>query len=190
MADECKKKVECFPSQPVSCRICGEFNLSGQLTIPDLIAKEYTETIGTKVELYQLDRVKSTVDPLYGEAIEYVWGGPFVLFGYVSYPEPVQEVKREGYKETRSPEVWLARASVEAVGARAPRESDVVGFWNIPYFNNDAVTNKSSPIKRLFFNVTGVIEDGFQSVNPEFVGFKLTTNRNTEFAPERRVTNR
>ena len=192
MADDtCKKKVECLTGLgPVKCMPCGEFNLGGELFMHDLIAQEHLGAVGVEVELYLLNRKNSVVDPLYGEAESYAFDGPVKLTGFLQYPAASPEARKEGYRETRAGDVWIARAELEAAGCRGPRENDVIGLWNIPYFNNVAVTNKGSSIRRFFFNVTNVDEDGFPSDRPEFLGFQLTLARNTEFVPERRVFNK
>jgi len=179
MADDCKKKVECVKGLPPV-----------ESYMFDAIAQEQTNAIAVPIELYPLSRKKSVVDPLYGEAVTFGWDGPFGLLGSVEKPMVSTEVRAGGFKQTFPSSVRIVRLSLEEIGAPAPRESDVVGFWEIPYWTNDGSTNKASTIKRYFFNVSQVEEDGFVFGGPYFTQFKLTLARNTEFVPERRVANR
>lgn len=191
MAD-CKKKVECVKGMPpVKCMPCGEFRLDGsELWMFDHITQENTNAVAVDLVLYPLSKKKSVIDPLYGEAIEFAFDGPFKILGYVEKPLVSIEVKEQGLKLAFPASVWIPRLSLEEIGAPAPTEADVVGFWEIPYWINEGVTNKASDTPRFFFNVISVEEEGFVFDGPGFTQFKLSVNRNTEFVPERRVANR
>jgi hypothetical protein len=192
MADDCKKKVECITGLPdVQCMPCGEFKLdANESYMFDLITQEHTGAVAVDIMLYPLSRKKSTIDPLYGEAVEWVWDGPYRIEGFVEKPQVSLEVREQGLKVAFPTTIWIPRLNLEQAGAKPPRESDVLGFWNIPYWIDQATTNKASDIPQHFFNVTLVEEDGFVFDGPYFTQYKLTVNRNTEFVPERRIENR
>lgn len=192
MSDDCKKKVECVKGLgPVFCMPCGEFHLDeSESWMFDNIAQESTSGVAVDLVLYPLSRKKSTIDPLYGEAIEFAFSGPFKVRGFVEKPQVSTEVRAEGLRQSFPGTIWIPRINLEQAGVPTPRESDVLGFWEIPYWMNDGVTNKASTIARYFFNVTNVEEDGFVFDGPYFTQFKLSITRNTEFVPERRVANR
>jgi len=191
--DDCKNKVECITGLPeVECSECGVFKLDAtESWMFDNIAQEHTNAVAVDVMLYPLSRKKSTIDPLYGEAIEYAWDGPFRILGFIEKPTVSIEVKQEGLKMMFPTTIWIPRLNLEQAGAPTPRESDVLGFWNIPYWIDQGITNKASDVPpKFFFNLTVVEEDGFVFDGPYFTQFKLSLNRNTEFVPERRVANR
>jgi len=192
MSDDCKKKVECVTGLgDVHCMTCGEFKLdSSESYMFDVISQEHTNAVAVELLLYSLSRKRSVIDPLYGEAIDYAWDGPFKILGFVEKPTVSTEVREQGYKQAFPGTIWIPRLNLEQAGAPVPRESDVVGFWEIPYWVNDGVTNKASDIPRYFFNVTQIEEDGFVFDGPHWTQLKMTVNRNTEFVPERRVFNR
>jgi hypothetical protein len=192
MADDCKKKVECIKGMPpYGCMPCGEFKLDARESYMfDLIAQENTNAVAVELLLYPLSRKKSTIDPLYGEAVAFAFDGPFRVLGYVEKPTVSTEVREGGFRQTFPSTITIPRLNLEEVGAPIPRESDVVGFWEIRYWIRDGVTNKASDIARYFFNVTDVEEDGFVFDGPHFTQLKLSLTRNSEFVPERRVANR
>jgi hypothetical protein len=146
--------------------------------------------VAVELLLYPLSRKKSTIDLLYGEAVAFAFDGPFRVLGYVEKPTVSTEVREGGFRQTFPSTITIPRLNLEEVGAPIPRESDVVGFWEIRYWIRDGVTNKASDIARYFFNVTNVEEDGFVFDGPHFTQLKLSLTRNSEFVPERRVANR
>lgn len=191
MAGPCRKAVGCFPSMPVKCMDCGEFRLdeSGS-PIFDSVAVEYTAACGTPVELFSMDRKKTIVDALYGEAVSYAWLGPFKLFAYVPKPAVGPEIRQEGLKESFPLEVVIPRRGLEEAGAPVPAVNDVIGFWQLPYWQGAGTLPAATSIARYYFDVTTVDEDGFLFDTGMFTHFRLTVARNTSFTPERKVFNR
>lgn len=155
----------------------------------DRVAQEQVKVAGTPVELYQFDRTAATRDPLYDEVILGVFAGPYQLSGWVQWPEVSTEVRAEGYRLAWPGELWLARADIEQLGARRPRDGDVVKFWDLPYFEESSVSYPGATGAGYYFNITTVVDDGHLHDSPDFVGFKCTLQRNTEFTPERRLNN-
>jgi hypothetical protein len=156
----------------------------------DSIAQEHVNIHGTDIDYWSHTVDSDSRDPLYDEAIERVYKGPFRLKGYVSWPDSVPEARFEGERTTFGAEMWIARKTIEDVRAPSPNETDVVRIWNTPFFNAWAVdTQDVGPNAGYFFDVIDVDDDGHLFDSPQFVGFKLSIKRRTEFTPERRITN-
>jgi len=186
--DDPKPIIHPTPVQPA---LDGDFHLGDQeLFLFDCIASEVNHIAGTDVDFYYLNKGKSKKDALYDEMVKEAWDGPYRLRVWVEWPAPSPEPRQEGFREVWMSSLWVARVDLDAISVRAPYYGDVVGFWKIPYF--DKVSNAydvgKNP-KGYFFTITEVADDGHLFDNPSFVGFKCQLARNTEFVPERRLTN-
>ena len=157
----------------------------------DCVTTEHTNVIGTVVEFFPQQQNNSTVDPLYNEPIKRVFGGPYRLKGFVTYPEHGPVVGQEGFSSTFDCTVFLGRRALELVNAPAPSESDIIKFWGESnYFTNNAsVDGFNVPGAGMYFSVVDVKEDSHLFDTPTFQGFTLTLRRNTQQAPERKIQN-
>jgi hypothetical protein len=159
----------------------------GEKTLFDAIASEHVRLIGTEIEYYSLDRTGTNVDPLYGETVEPKWLGPFRMVGHMEWPDSLPEMREEGFRQSIIVGCWISRLEFENAHAAFPREGDVLRVWKIPFFN-DTDGGGITPGSQYAFTVADVDDDGHLFDNPDFVGFRLDLRRNSEFAPERRVT--
>jgi len=163
---------------------------SSELGLFDTIAQEHVNIAGTEIDLYQLNKKKTVRDALYDENITEGWDGPFRLKGWVEYPEVFPEVRSEGFRKTFPSSLWVARVDIERIGARAPYYGDVIHFWKTPFFDEQSVAYPHGKAKHgYYFTLTEVYDDGHLFDEASFVGFRATLARNTEFSPERRLTN-
>lgn len=152
----------------------------------DCWAGEHVRLSGTDIDFFSLDLDRSTVDPLYGEALERKWKGPFKLKGYLEVPSISPEVGEEGLSASFETSVWIARVELESKGAPAPAPQDIIRFWNTPFFNSRGVLDENVPQSGYFFSVTNIPEtDGHIMGLPRFVGFKLEIKRETSMTAER-----
>lgn len=167
-----------------------EFALdSSESFLFDMVAEEHTSIPGTTIEYFSLDKKGSTKDPLYSEAEEREFRGPYALKAHVTYPERGLLAQADGLIARWDCTAWIARKSFETAQCPIPHAGDVIRIWNTPFFNKEGVINESVPDSGLFFNILIVHHDGHLFDTPEFVGFKLTLRRRTDFTPERRITN-
>jgi hypothetical protein len=160
---------------------------AGEKALFDSIAQEHIHISGTPLDFYVLDRAKTTVDPLYGEATEKIWKGPYKFRAHFQWPNPTAESREEGFRETYRSECWIVRKDFEELHCPMPDHGDIIRVWNIPYFNTASVSEENVPHGGYFFNVVQVQDDGHMFDNPEFSGFRLSLTRLTEFSPERRI---
>jgi hypothetical protein len=174
-----------LPITPEQARF--ENSTIGEKAVFDSVASEKTIKHGTSFDYYHMDRMATEVDPLYGEATEKIWVGPYKLIGHLEWPTPKPETREEGFRVTHVASAWIARTQFEEAGLKLPDRGDVVRVWNIPYFDELAVTNEDESHKGYFFNVVNIVNDGHMLDNPDFSGYKLEIRRYSEFNPERRV---
>jgi hypothetical protein len=159
-----------------------------ELFLIDGYANEHVGIIGTRIEYWALDVAGSKKDPLYGEATDRDFKGPFKYTVWFSYTPSTPEVREEGFVERYQPTAWLPRKMVEEANAGVPLEGDVIRAWNIPFYALYGVADHEAPPDAgYYFNVIDVDTDGQVFDNASFVGYKLQLNRRTEFTPERRV---
>ncbi len=161
---------------------------AGEKLFFDSVANEHVRFAGTEIEFYSLDHSATNADPLYGETVEAVWKGPFRLIGHMEWPDGLPEMREEGLRTTYVVGCWVPRAEFENAHAPIPKEGDVIRVWRIPFFNDAAANNEVIPGAQYAFTVADVDDDGHLFDNPDFVGFRMDLRRNSEFAPERRVT--
>jgi len=190
MADDSKIRPVVHPS-PVAPAFDGEFRLGDQERfLFDCVASEVNRIAGTEVDLYLLNKGKSKRDALYDEMLKESWDGPFRLNIYVEWPAPLPEPRQEGFRESWTSSIWIARVDLDRVKARSPYYGDVLHFWKMPYFDHASTTyDVGKNPKGYFFTITSVEDDGHLFDNAAFVGFKCSIARNSEFTPERRLTN-
>lgn len=150
----------------------------------DLVAQEIIGACGTECDVYQRSRTKSKVDPLYGEPISNFFDGPYTLLGHIEWPEGVPEVSEEGERLLWPSGLWVPRKSLEDIGAKAMNEGDIVRFWKLPYFDNEATNGVPSPTGGFFFDVIKVNDDGHLHDSAAFVGFRCDLKRRSNSPPE------
>jgi hypothetical protein len=155
----------------------------------DSIAQEHVNIAGTDIDFYSHNVAGSKRDALYDEPVERVYGGPFRVKGYVVWPDTTPDVRMEGWRTIVNAEAWIARKEIEDKRCPAPSETDVLRFWNTPFFNDWAVDGEDVPNAGYYFDILNVNDDGHLFDSPQFVGFKMILKRRTEFTPERRITN-
>lgn len=183
-----KIKFQKLPVTPPTGK--AEFVLDGsERFLFDMVAEEATAIPGTFIEYFALDKAESVKDPLYSEAEERSFRGPFKLKAHVTYPEGGLLAQADGLIERWDCTAWIARKSFEDAKCPVPHPGDVIRIWNTPFFNKEAVREEEVPDAGFFFNVQAVHNDGHLFDTPEFVGFKITLRRRTDFTPERRITN-
>lgn len=176
---------------PVAPCLDGDFHLGdSEIFLHDLIAVEMNHIAGTDVDFFQLNKKKSKRDPLYDEMLQEEFDGPFRVRTWVEWPAPTPEPRQEGFRQTWYNSLWVARADLEVAGARPPYYGDIVRFWKLPYFDKFSVPYDSGKTpKGYYFTITEISDDGHLFDTSSFVGFKCTLARNSEFTPERRITN-
>lgn len=198
MADTCKPCKDVAPFEFATCKVppCSNVAPEGELVLSaseqklfDSVANEVVAIAGTDIMYYELDIPNSKRDPLYDEPVERAWKGPYALKGYVDAPIGVPESREEGFRTTWECTVWISREAFEAVKAGSPTEGDVLQFWDNTFWNIDEAAQGEANIPRvgLYFDVIAVDPDGVLFDNPQFVGFKMTVRRKSEFTPERRI---
>lgn len=155
--------------------------------------QEHTEALGTPLDYWPQDIVRSTVDPLYSEPEVRVWSGPFRFKAFMGWPEQTFETREEGARTLWDAMVYIPRLSVEESNMPGfPREGDVVRVWQIPFYDQYGLgvdADLDIPGSGYYFDVIGVDEDGHALDNADFTRFRLQVKRRTEFTPERRVFN-
>lgn len=174
------------PAAPTTCTL----NLdASEMFLFDLWSNEHTTIAGTDIEFWSLDIGGSLVDPLYGEAIERRWNGPYRLKAWVQMPQDNPEPGQSGTRTVFEGAVWIPRAQFEQNNAPTPNENDIIRLWNIPFFKGYAVDDEIVPGSGFFFDVTNVNHDGHVFDQASFVGFSLDLARRTDHTPERRLQN-
>lgn len=153
----------------------------------DSIASESVNIAGTPLEYYKWDRVKSYIDPLYGESPEKCWKGPYHFRAAFTWAEPVPATRPDGFQLTFRTQVWMARKDFEDNHCPPPDVSDAVRVWDIPFLDKFAVAGENVPNAGLWFDVIRVADDGHPYDSSDFVGFRLDLARHSEFTPERRI---
>lgn len=189
MANEVKPIVH---PTPVSPAFDGEFHLGAdELFLFDCVASEVNKIAGTEVDLYLLNRSKSKRDALYDEMNTEAWDGPFRLMIWVEWTGDDPELRAEGFRRTWISSCWIARVDLEKVAPRVPDNGDIVHFWPGKYYSAAANSYNVGKLPTgYFFTITDIDDDGHMFDEKEFVGFKCELARNTEFTPERRLTNK
>ena len=180
------------PNAKVSCEASCDFDLAGENEeLFACWAAEHTDAIGTEVDYWQHDNVRTTLDPLYNEPECRVWKGPFRIKVFAEWPDQSFEVREEGARVFWDAKVYIPRLTVEGADMEfGPAEGDVLLLWDLPFFDAYAQgTDFNIPKAKYYFDVVGVVETGHALDNADFTGFKLDIKRRTEFAPERRLFN-
>ena len=168
----------------------------------DCIATEQVNIAGTEIEYFQLalDTLQNTPngqpqtirDPLYDEAVERQYLGPYRLKAYVSYPDITPQLAPEGFSAGIDATAFIPRASIEAVGMPSPNEADILGFWGNSYYHSEGGASTAGyPIRgaRFYFSVIDVKEEAQLFDTYSFLGFSLTLRRTTQQPPERKIAN-
>lgn len=153
------------------------------------IAQEHVNIAGTDVDYFHHNVDRATRDPLYDEPLKRVYDGPFRIKAFVAWPDTSPEVRMEGWRTVVNAEAWIARKELEDQHCPAPSETDVLRLWNIPFYADWATDGDNPPNAGYFFDVLNVNDDGHLFDSSQFMGFRLTLKRRTEFTPERRITN-
>ena len=192
-----------------------KFRLYGQeIYLFDTVAQELNQIIGPPVDYYlcdttinryanvtnyaypqpnpeRLPNVPTTVvDPLYNEPLAWSFQGPFRIPMYIEYPQKNVSSGEEGERTHWDALAWVSRKEYEdAYIGRPPSEGDVLQIWRTPFFK-DYSTNDIMPIPNsgFYFDIRNVEEDGHLVDSAQFVGYKLSLVRRTEFTPERKLT--
>ncbi len=167
---------------------CSPFELTGsEICLFDQFADDHLNIFGTPIEYWHQDIANSTRDPLYDEPIDRAWLGPYSLKAYVEYIPAVPEAREEGTRITWNGTIWFTRKSLEDIGAPAPLEGDVIHYWQNRFFREHSVNGEHISNAGYYFDVVNADDDGHLFDSANFVGFKLTVVRRTEFTPERRL---
>lgn len=189
------------PSGPVRAMKEGEtFGLTdAERGLFDCVINEHVGIIGTQLQYFQ-NLQEGVVDPLYNEPAKRKYNGPFLVMGFLSYPDHAPNVGMEGFRSYIDSTAYITRAAFEKAGVNwGPSESDIIRAWPVPYWNQSSVDgfamtggpnlNGLIPGAGLYFSITDVREEGVLFDTPSFVGFQLTLRRITEQTPERKLTN-
>jgi hypothetical protein len=192
-----------------------QFRLLGQeINVFDGYARELNGIIGPDVDYYLLNTTvnvhanvtnypypqpnpheypkplpTTVVDPLYNEAVAWAFQGPYRLPMYIAYPQKDVISGEEGERTHWDATAWVSREEYEAAQlSRPPSEGDIIQIWKTPFYK-DYSTNDIIPIPNsgYYFDIKNVEEDGHLNDSPDFVGYKLTLIRRTEFTPERKI---
>jgi len=155
----------------------------------DAVTKEHVNVIGVEFDLFHLELAQSSRDPLYDEPVQRVFSGPFRLKGFFTMYETSPEAGQEGFRIGFDSSVFIARSTWEEANSPFPAESDVVRFWNLPFFRQLGVDGVNEPGNGFYFDVVKVDEEGFLHDQPYWMGIQLQLKRRTEFSPERRMAN-
>lgn len=155
----------------------------------DSVAQEHVGIVGTDFEYFSQNLQKATVDPLYNEPARRVFDGPYLMKGYLSYPEHGPNVGMEGFTSSFDATAYITRAAFEAANLSSPAEADIVRVWNTAYWNMTSVDGYPVPGAGLYFSIVDVKEDSVLFDTPSFLGFTLTLRRVTQQTPERKITN-
>lgn len=161
---------------------------SDELEIFDSVTSEQNRIGGTEIELYQYDLKKSVRDPVYGEPSYEAWKKPVRLKAWFQYPDIEEQATSDGSMSTWPSIFWVGRKDLEDVHAEIPGIGEIIKVWNIPYF----ILEKSStddPERAFYFAIKSVAEDSHMFDNAQFTAYRLTVERRTTFAPERRLLN-
>jgi len=156
-----------------------------ELPLLDSVAME-TASQGTPIEYYSLSIEGSTIDPLYIEPINRAFT-LFNLMGVVEWPDSTPEMLEGGARTRFQNTITIPRRAFELAGAPAPSEGDAVRFWMTPFFDDFSVDGANVPNAGFYFDVIDVDDDGHPYDGPEFIWFKLSCKRTTDFTPERRI---
>ena len=178
-----------FATVKTSCpTVCEPFSLGdGNICFQDSIVTGQIEASGTPIE-YWFEDIKNAIrDPLYGEPVQRAWRGPFKMMGMLEYPPAQAESREEGFRVTWQGTLYLARKTLDDLGAPFPHEGDIVKFWGNKFFAQHATGGAGDPGGGYYFDVTNVDDDMHVYSGANFLGYKMTIVRRTEFAPERRL---
>lgn len=155
----------------------------------DSVAVEQMSIAGTPLDYYALDRANSIKDPLYNEASERIYAGPFRVWAYISDPESTPEVRDEGVDTSWTAKCWIPRKVLDDAGCPVPNEGDVIVVWNTPFHEDwSAGTAAETPPGSMYaFDCTNVNDMGHLFDNSAFIGYEIDVKRRTFFTPERRI---
>ena len=158
-----------------------------EIFLVDRDVQEHIRQVGTKIDYYQLDTKNSKVDPLYDEPIARKFSKAFILYVYVSWPNPEFMVREDGVHSVFQSAVYMARKEAEDVGLQDPHPGDIIRFWNTPFFNKLAANGREIEGAGMYFDVIEVKNDAHLYDTPYFTGFKIDVKRRTEFGAERKL---
>lgn len=161
---------------------------SDELELFDSVTSEQNRIGGTEIELYQFDFKKSVRDPVYGEPSHEAWKQPIKLKAWFQYPEIEDQATSDGSTTAWPSVFWVGRKDLEDSRAVKPRIGEILKVWNIPYFEKEK-SGTDDPKRAFYFAIKAVAEDSHLFDNAEFTAFRLTVERRTTFAPERRLLN-
>ncbi len=157
----------------------------------DCINAEYNELFGCEVNYYayntaqlgdKVARVRTKVDPLYGEATERVIAGPFRIWAQVKWPEYTPVSDEGGFGREFDGQLTISRSHLDEKNLPYPSEGDIIEMWRTPYHDDQAKG------KGLFFDADKVWNDGHVNDTATFTQFKMNLKRRTKFGAERRLT--
>lgn len=160
----------------------------------DSLAQEHVGIIGTDIEYWPQAVTNNkgylnVVDPLYNEPAKRAFLGPYLLKGYLSYPEHDPSPGQEGWSSQFDATAYITRAEFEKFNMGSPTESDIIRVWKTPYWNQVAVDGFDVPGSGLYFSIVSTKEDGVLFDTASFMGFTLTLRRTTQQTPERKIAN-
>jgi hypothetical protein len=147
----------------------------------DLISSDHKKGAGTDVNYYSVNKIASTMDPLYGEYTERKIDGPWRLPAIARWVQRSPMSAESGYTVEFDGTVTVSRISLEEKHASYPSENDIIEMWRTPFHDVDSMG------EGLFFDVLKVAHKGFINDSPVFTDFVLTLKRRPQFSPERRI---
>lgn len=156
----------------------------------DSVAQEPARLSGTPIRFWSLRRAANR-HPLYkepsGKSVgdgEWEYQGPFELMAAVEFDQGNQTTAQAGdqggIEKSADATAWIARKEVEDREAPAPKEGDVVEFWD--GFGGSALAGQKH-----HFDVVVANRDGNIVTSDVFVMYKLTLKTRTRFDPGRKV---
>jgi hypothetical protein len=158
---------------------------ASELFIHDVWAAEHVSISGTEGEYFPQNLQKNRSDPLYGEASQKIFDGPYLLRAHLEWPEATPEASVLGMETEWPSSCWIPRILLEESGARPPHEGDILRFWKLPYFDTISVRYEEHvPGQGFFFEVIKVNDDGHLFDNAAFVAFRLDLKRHSQMRAE------
>lgn len=184
----CKIELPSVPDVTMCLSDCEPLHLgSCEDDLAKELAAEEIAQSSTPILYFRQDRLGTTWDPVYNEPRKLAFRPGLVLPGRVQKPEKQVDAGERGQKTRWDAVLWLAVATWPNL-QDPPREGDVVGFWDVPYFRKTAVANETIPAANHYYDVIRVDTDGHVNMTATFVAWEITLVRRTEFAPERRLS--
>lgn len=148
----------------------------------DSVASDMAKLAGEQINYYSMNRPRTKIDPLYGEAVERSVDGPYRVPAWVKWPISNAVADEHGFGFEFDGEAVIPRAELDKIHAPYPFEGDIIEMWRTPFHDADSLG------KGLFFDVIRVQNDGHINDSPTFVQFRVTLKRRTQFGAERRIT--